>query len=168
MFCPNCSQSQVSDEIRFCSRCGFPLSVVAELISNDGILPTSDSKSSYIKRRKIILRCWAVLSGISLVLAPFIVIGLKSVEAIVIYLFFSIVLLLSGFAWLIHTRLSKEDREILKSAKANMPNLSEADTIALPPIRSLSSDSVFQAQQTNQLISRGSVTERTTKLFEQD
>ena len=38
MFCPKCNQQQISDDVRFCSRCGFPLSVVAELLSNDGVL----------------------------------------------------------------------------------------------------------------------------------
>lgn len=36
MFCPNCSQQQVSDETRFCSRCGFQLGVVKALLASDG------------------------------------------------------------------------------------------------------------------------------------
>jgi hypothetical protein len=39
MFCPKCGQSQVSDELRFCSRCGLPLGGVAELLANNGMLP---------------------------------------------------------------------------------------------------------------------------------
>jgi hypothetical protein len=35
MFCPKCSQQQVSDETRFCSRCGFQLNVVKALIASD-------------------------------------------------------------------------------------------------------------------------------------
>ncbi|HYY42935.1 MAG TPA: hypothetical protein VE775_09405 [Pyrinomonadaceae bacterium] len=38
MFCPQCSQQQASAAQRFCSRCGFPLSVVAELLANGGML----------------------------------------------------------------------------------------------------------------------------------
>jgi hypothetical protein len=37
MFCPKCGQSQVSDEVRFCSRCGFALGVVAPLLTNHGV-----------------------------------------------------------------------------------------------------------------------------------
>ena len=33
MFCPKCSQQQASDEVRFCSRCGFQLGVVKELLA---------------------------------------------------------------------------------------------------------------------------------------
>ena len=36
MFCPKCSQEQVSDETRFCSRCGFTLSGVKALLADDG------------------------------------------------------------------------------------------------------------------------------------
>lgn len=37
MFCPQCSQQQVSNEARFCSRCGFPLDGVAQLLANGGM-----------------------------------------------------------------------------------------------------------------------------------
>lgn len=37
MFCPKCSQQQISDEARFCSRCGFQLGVVKALLADDGL-----------------------------------------------------------------------------------------------------------------------------------
>src|SRR5690349_13871207 len=39
MFCPQCGQQQISGVIRFCSRCGFPLDGVMQLLSNGGNLP---------------------------------------------------------------------------------------------------------------------------------
>ncbi len=36
MYCPSCSQKQISDDIRFCSACGFPLADVAEALENKG------------------------------------------------------------------------------------------------------------------------------------
>jgi hypothetical protein len=36
MYCPKCSQPQVSEEVRFCSRCGFSLSAVRELVAGSG------------------------------------------------------------------------------------------------------------------------------------
>src|SRR5690349_15408477 len=39
MFCPQCGQQQVSGVIRFCSRCGFPLDGVVQLLNNGGLLP---------------------------------------------------------------------------------------------------------------------------------
>ncbi len=39
MHCPRCGQQQVSEEIKFCSRCGFPLGLVSEVLANGGNLP---------------------------------------------------------------------------------------------------------------------------------
>ena len=33
MYCPRCSQQQVSEETKFCSRCGLPLGLVSELLA---------------------------------------------------------------------------------------------------------------------------------------
>jgi len=38
MYCPKCGQQQISDEQRFCSRCGFTTQVVSELLKSDGVL----------------------------------------------------------------------------------------------------------------------------------
>jgi len=38
MHCPQCGQLQVSDVIRFCSRCGFPLEGVIQLLATGGNL----------------------------------------------------------------------------------------------------------------------------------
>ncbi len=37
MFCPKCGQPQLNDAVRFCSRCGFPLAGVADLLARDGV-----------------------------------------------------------------------------------------------------------------------------------
>ncbi len=36
MFCPRCGQQQVSQDTRFCSRCGLSLDLLADLLSDDG------------------------------------------------------------------------------------------------------------------------------------
>ena len=40
MFCPKCAQQQSSDEVRFCSRCGFQLGVVKAALAADDVLET--------------------------------------------------------------------------------------------------------------------------------
>jgi len=72
MFCPKCSQQQVSDEVRFCSRCGFQLGVVAELLSTGGVLQTfqpqpEENLSLY---RQITSRVGAKIIFLSLILVP--------------------------------------------------------------------------------------------------
>ena len=39
MYCPACGQQQLSVETRFCSRCGFLLTGVAEVMSRGGTVP---------------------------------------------------------------------------------------------------------------------------------
>jgi hypothetical protein len=46
MYCPKCSQPQVSDETQFCSRCGFPLNNLKEMVLADGKTQVSRSKAS--------------------------------------------------------------------------------------------------------------------------
>jgi hypothetical protein len=55
MHCPDCGQQQISDEIRFCSRCGFPLSAVSQVVANRGVLPAlreAPGKRSWLTRKK--------------------------------------------------------------------------------------------------------------------
>src|SRR5215211_7030964 len=55
MFCPQCGQQQVTGVIRFCSRCGFPLDGVIQLLGNGGVLPVyraSDEPVQISPRRK--------------------------------------------------------------------------------------------------------------------
>jgi hypothetical protein len=39
MYCPHCGQQQAPGAVRFCSRCGFPLEGVLQLLNNGGMLP---------------------------------------------------------------------------------------------------------------------------------
>jgi hypothetical protein len=39
MHCPSCGQQQVSNETKFCSRCGMPLTLVSEVVVHGGYLP---------------------------------------------------------------------------------------------------------------------------------
>lgn len=53
MHCPRCGQKQISREIKFCSRCGFRMPLVARLLENDGTLPELQTlqKSGIFTRR---------------------------------------------------------------------------------------------------------------------
>jgi hypothetical protein len=46
MYCPKCSQQQVSEGVSFCSRCGFLLTGVAEVVENNGILPRTSKQAA--------------------------------------------------------------------------------------------------------------------------
>ncbi len=75
MHCPKCGQLKASDEIRYCSRCGFLMTGVSALIANNGKIPdhtvSSASKDSPRKR--------GVKQGIFIFLLTLLIVPLVSV-----------------------------------------------------------------------------------------
>jgi hypothetical protein len=67
MFCPRCSQQQISEDARFCSRCGFKLNVVKALLSDDGSL--SNASESIAANRLGRKRDMAIGAALMCVLA---------------------------------------------------------------------------------------------------
>jgi hypothetical protein len=58
MHCPSCGQQQISNEIKFCSRCGFPMGTVAQVLAYGGFLPQlaelNKKKSIFNKKNGVI------------------------------------------------------------------------------------------------------------------
>ena len=71
MFCPQCGQQQVSGVIRFCSRCGFPMDGVIQLLGTGGMVPAYRASEEPVQpspRRKGVKQgALLFLSGIVLV-----------------------------------------------------------------------------------------------------
>lgn len=71
MFCPECGQQQVSNEVRFCSRCGFQLEGVAGLLATRGALPAGSMPTALLpetpKRRGVRQGAKIFLVGILLI-----------------------------------------------------------------------------------------------------
>jgi hypothetical protein len=69
MFCPRCAQ-QATTDVRFCSRCGMPLNVIAQITANDGVA-TSDA--GYLPSRTQLSRPKGVRIGTILILASMVI-----------------------------------------------------------------------------------------------
>ncbi len=52
MYCPRCGQQQVTDEVRFCSRCGFLLEGVTQLLASGGMIPEAGGPKQISPRRR--------------------------------------------------------------------------------------------------------------------
>ena len=50
MYCPICSQEQFNNEIRFCSRCGFLLTGVSEVVANKGLIPGNSAQTEVMPK----------------------------------------------------------------------------------------------------------------------
>src|SRR5688572_25352751 len=72
MYCPRCAQQQVTDDVSFCSRCGFQLGVVRELLVTDGAVPVRaiDRPSGFLASGRKSVRRGAKLIFFSLVSLP--------------------------------------------------------------------------------------------------
>lgn len=65
MFCPRCGHQQVSNEMRFCSRCGLSLGLVTDLVADS---------SNQLKREKRELTGIALMMATVLMLVNFIIV----------------------------------------------------------------------------------------------
>ena len=65
MFCPQCGHQQVSNDIRFCSRCGLPFGLVSDLLG---------SSDQQLKREKRELIGISLLMATLLMLANFLIV----------------------------------------------------------------------------------------------
>ncbi|MDM7920856.1 MAG: zinc ribbon domain-containing protein [Pyrinomonadaceae bacterium] len=76
MHCPKCGQQQISDETRYCSRCGFQMSGVLQLLRTDGQLPALTPSGEISPRRR------GVYKGIFFFLLSFLVVPILTMITI--------------------------------------------------------------------------------------
>src|SRR5215212_1860076 len=79
MYCPNCGQQQISDEMRFCSRCGLALSGLAEWLAGGGVPAKGGAEAQVAAlspRRKGIRRAAKLMFGSAVLFPIFLVISL--------------------------------------------------------------------------------------------
>lgn len=176
MFCPRCSQEQVSEITKFCSRCGFPLGLVAEVLAHDGFLPQLaevNSKKSRWTRKNGVLFAFFWFMFFSLILAP--LFGIIDIDALAAMC--AVVGTMGGIFLTVFSLvyLKKESKNIefynqsLPNYKAR--NLYEAQPNVLPSQHSQTAQSYvsptdkWKAPDTGELVQPGSVTDGTTRLL---
>lgn len=186
MHCPKCGQKQVSDEMRFCSRCGFALGIVTELLSTGGTLAERETQSfatkfSGRKRGKrlgllLILTSilLAMIGGIihdSLITDPLNTPGLAG--KLVLFLP-AIIIGVAGFvrflyAWLLETNVETAvSPKLAPSAPMKSALNSPGDYVGLPAAHSVPAATlVAKRGDTTEMVNVPSVTENTTKLLDQ-
>lgn len=181
MYCPRCSQQQVSEETKFCSRCGFPLNLVSELLSHGGFLPQLaelyKDKKKLTRRNGLIFSLFWFLIFV-LVLTP--LAGISDAPgntAGVLALIGTMGALISMLASLLI--LKKESKPFEMTSRelplSHVQNLHGTPPNALPPQQAQTAQSyvpppaAWQAPNTGDFARRpSSVTEGTTKLLEKE
>lgn len=180
MFCPQCGQQQVSGVIRFCSRCGFPLDGVIQLLSNGGHLPVYRSpedpvvvspRRKGVKQGGLLLLSGAVLVPILALFASYgdsrFVEILAALAAIICFVGGPLRML---FAAVFEEGAPKPVRMYGPVAPMHVPQqfVPHAQSPALPPPPARPQPSWRPRPNTAELANPPSVTENTTRLLEKE
>jgi hypothetical protein len=166
MFCPKCSQQQAADDVRFCSRCGFPLGVVRELLTGGGIPAAPPAPAPQRSPRQRGIRQGARLIFWSVVLFP-LFFGMCVLFGSPGPLVVPATLFLAGLVWMIYARLFGESflpawgrvEDVRLGRYANdyaLPPQPHAPAAALGP----------QHANTAEMIRPASVVDHTTNLLD--
>jgi endogenous inhibitor of DNA gyrase (YacG/DUF329 family) len=176
MYCPKCGQQQISEEMRFCSRCGVALSGLAEWLAGGRVVPAQptelasrkDQVNALSPRRKGIRRA-AKLMFFSGVLFPVFAIFSIAVDEggpmVIPCALFFISLVMMLYARLFSDKNAPADYQApqasaLGSAPSH-PSLLAAPNTPLPATGR-------QQVRTNELAQPPSVTENTTRLLDNE
>lgn len=178
--CPSCGQQQVSNETKFCSRCGLPLGLISEVVAYGGYLPQlaelNKKKKPILTRRNGLGFSLIWLLFFLLVMTPLWGIsGIDELAAVsaIFGIFGGLIFAVSSLIFL------KSDSSKLPPHIKNLYAAQNAQSLygqesraTLPPQQSVpiadyASPAAGSWRDTNDL-SPTSVTEGTTKLLEHD
>lgn len=182
MYCPRCGQQQISDEIRFCSRCGFLLTGISEVVANGGQIPEKYLKAGNGKNspRKRGVRHGAMLflSGILIVpLIAIIFVGILKTPPYFVALA-ALLTFVGGLLRMIYALLLESGDPADKTLEENVIETGQKllnkqqNKNALPPEQSIPTSAYVPPtagnwRDTNDL-EPPSVTEKTTRLLHEN
>ena len=178
MYCPNCSQQQISDEMRFCSRCGFSLGLVKELMTSGGTRVETEAPAQAVQRSSIpceIRRgAWIMLA--SLLVVPLIGLLASIDDDWAVLFLFPFLAFMIGFVLILYGVFFAEKRARRKqlaasqvSATSEQPSLASMRHPELYPARSTPVGfSATTHVDTAKIAQPPSVTENTTRLLDDE
>jgi hypothetical protein len=175
MYCPHCGQQQASDALRFCSRCGFPLGVIAEVLAQGGTLSTREPEGQGLKMspRQKGIRQGAMLMLSALLIVPlliFAVIILESEALIPLVPLSAIVCVVGGMLRIAYALMFEHTGPGIPATNFSMPTQlnARAHNHALPPAQGAPVTDWRRRTETAEIIQPPSVTENTTKLLDKE
>lgn len=184
MYCPICGQQQVSENIRFCSRCGFLLTGVGEVVANNGLVPNQQQQiegeiKDSPRKRGIKQGAMIMLVGCLLIVPIIAMLHVATntepfVMAIVGIISFWGGILRMIYAWMFESKFPG-GQTLEQNLIATTQNLigNRQNQQALPPQQSIpvsdyAAPKMGTWRETNDLVEVRSVTDSTTKLLEKN
>ena len=176
MHCPKCGQLQVSEETRFCSRCGLLLTEIAGVVANDGVVRRNVKGSA--RNRGLKQGLFLLLLSILIVpIAAIITVASRSEPFVAVALLFITViggLLRMAYALLFESnepgRPTLEQNAIAEAGNL-IDRIRNKKELAAPPANSVvyAPPEGGNWRDTNDLNAEpSSVTDNTTKLLHQE
>jgi hypothetical protein len=168
MYCPKCSQQQVSDSVRFCSRCGFPLNAVVDLLAHDGVLAALEIKGEQLqltsyqngaRQGKVLMIASLVVTFIAALLSIFLIPELFIPLTGVIIFLCGILRIL--YAYIFERGAAERQKSPKESTQLNAAARDYLPTAHNFPVGGFSERGVNTAE----MVAPPSVTEHTTKLL---
>ena len=168
MYCPNCGQQQISDEMRFCSRCGLALTGLAEWLAGGRIQRVEQTQAPEPSPRSKHTRRAAKLMFFSGVLFP-IFLGICLAVEEGGPMFFPFFVLFVSLVWMLYARLfiSNTPRVTYQAPETTALGSMSARS-SLPPASTTSIPVGRPQVRTNELAQPPSVTENTTRFFDNE
>ena len=183
MHCPQCGQQQVSEITRYCSRCGFLMDGVSQLLATGGILPafaSSDgpaeksAKFKGVRQGMILFLMGVLLVPIMGVFSSF-THGFLSDGFQMLAALFALICFVGGPVRMLYAALFEEGAPRMALQPANnfvqrplaVPQHVPGRVIALPP-QPVNPAGGWRRPNTSELVGRPSVTENTTRLLDKD
>jgi endogenous inhibitor of DNA gyrase (YacG/DUF329 family) len=171
MYCPNCGQQQISEEMRFCSRCGLALTGLAEWLAG-GSVPVRQTEQAEIPvtspRRKHVRRALKLMFSSGVLFVIFLAISIAAEEGGPMVIPFFV--LFVSLVWLLYARLFMDNTP---RVNYQAPQTTVSGSIpargSLPAANTTSIPNVGRQQvRTNELAQPPSVTEHTTRFFDNE
>lgn len=168
MYCPQCSQEQTAEEMRFCSRCGFPLTIVSQLVANGGALAGFDTEGKrQLTPREKGVRWGALLMIISAVLFPIVLLFAAMKHDAIVLLLPVFLVFMVGMARLLYAKLLQTNTPIKKEIPSAGQRMAQqfGHRLGLPANQSVPVSAWRQPIDTSEMAQPPSVTDNTTKLL---
>ena len=184
MYCPQCGQQQASNEMRFCSRCGFPLGGVTELLANGGVLKSGGEE---LREQALSPRRRGIKQGVVMILFGTVIVPilgiLNSYQENTPFIDFlvavsAIIFFAGGLMRILYALFFESSTPGLRSDDDASNDVSPASPAALkagarvsalPPAQGIPvSDFTPRRMNTAELRQPPSVTENTTRLLDEE
>ncbi|HEV3468264.1 MAG TPA: hypothetical protein VG148_03010 [Pyrinomonadaceae bacterium] len=176
MFCPQCGQQQASEAVRFCKRCGASLEGLARFVGRGGLKAGEEEEGRALTPRQRGVRLGLLVMAAGLLFGGIAALLTAVKEDLFVLLPLAALVFTLGVIRMLYGLLLEGDAPRRRAeppaapADDRRPALGTDPPAELPPARAVpvKPRTAARPDTTGVAAPRGSVTEQTTKLLEED